>query len=383
MSGSSGVAIPDEELRDWLALNRVAGLAPRVARCLLGHTGSAGGALRADEALLRRIELRPALAARLRSPDWPGVDRDLDWLSHPGRSLLRLHDGGYPPRLAEIADPPLVLFAQGDLEVLAWPQLALVGSRSPTPPGRETAREFAAALAAAGLVITSGLALGIDAAAHRGAIGAGVPSVAVGGRGLDEVYPAAHRELAKAIAGQGVLVSEFPIGTPPARHTFPRRNRIISGLCLGVLVVEASVRSGALITARFATEQGREVFAIPGSIHNPMARGCHRLIRQGAKLVESVADVLEELAGVVHAPPLHPPDASPAPRPGAVAGFDEDYERVLEGLGYEPTAFDSVVRRAALTPQAVSSILLALELRGYVESTPGGLYARTLKGSER
>jgi DNA processing protein len=254
----------------------------------------------------------------------------------------------------------------------------VVGARTPTPGGLDNARAFAHELALAGLVITSGLALGIDAAGHEAALQAGSATVAVAANGLDRVYPARHRKLARRIARQGALVSEFPIGTPPRAEHFPRRNRIISGLSLGVLVIEAGLRSGSLITARLGAEQGREVFAVPGSIHNPLARGCHRLIRQGAKLVEDAEDVLEEL------PPAADlgtsPRSSPVEPERPVSEPDEDYQRLMEALGYDPVSMDTLIERSGLTAEAVSSMLLIMELKGMVSLNPNGTYCRTHSG---
>jgi DNA processing protein len=255
------------------------------------------------------------------------------------------------------------------------PQVAVVGSRNPTPGGAEAAHALARALAEAGFTVTSGLAIGIDAASHRGALAAAGPTIAVTGTGLDRVYPQAHRRLAQQIAQHGALVSEFPPGTPPTARNFPQRNRIISGLSLGTLVVEATLRSGSLITARLAVEEGREVFAVPGSIHSPLSRGCHSLIRQGAKLVEGIDDILEELGPVCTSPGLRP-GAAPGATIAETADLEAGAREVLSHLGYEPTAAETLVRRSGLTPQSVSSILLSLELRGLITSVPGGLYAK-------
>ena len=294
----------EDEIRSWLAVNRVPELASRLLRQVEGG-GEGGGGEEGGERLVSRLS--GASSGAVPAPDWEGAERDLRWLEPPTHHLVRIVDPGYPPRLRTISQPPLLLFVRGGVELLGEPQLAIVGSRNPTRGGEDTAFRFAGALAQAGLVITSGLAVGIDAAAHRGAVaaaradvGGGLgASVAVFGTGLDRVYPRRNLDLAVEVERIGAIVSEFPLGTPPRRDHFPRRNRIISGLSLGVLVVEAAVRSGSLTTARWAAEQGREVFAIPGSIHNPLARGCHRLIRDGAKLVESVGDVLEELRGQI------------------------------------------------------------------------------------
>lgn len=380
-----------EELRCRLALARMPGLGSRGALRLLKARGSACAALATRASGLADLGLRRDLATPLASPDWTGVQRDLDWLAGSGRCVLTIGGQRYPWRLATIPDPPPLLFVEGDPEALDWPQISVVGSRSASAAGCETAQAFAHALVEAGLVVTSGLALGIDAAAHRGALAAGGPTVAVLGAGLDRLYPARHRTLAGSIARDGAVVSEFSTGTPPARHTFPQRNRVISGLSVGVLVVEASVRSGALISARHAVEQGREVFAIPGSIHNPLARGCHQLIRQGAKLVETVSDILEELVAVIALPEgarqagTPPATAASGPSPGRdrEAHLDADHQRLLDSVEYRPTPFDLLVARAGLTPATVSSMLLALELQGYIQSAPGGRYARAVKGCRR
>jgi DNA processing protein len=320
-----------------------------------------------------------------------GIAADLRWLEGAGRTLLTLDSPDYPELLARIASPPPALFVEGAVGALALPQLAIVGSRNPTALGRETATRFATQLAGAGLAITSGLALGIDAAAHRGALAAGRPTVAVLGGGLDCIYPAEHTGLAATIpAGGGALVSEFPTGTPPLRNHFPRRNRIIAGLAVGTLVVEAALRSGSLITARLAAEQGREVFAIPGSIHSPTARGCHHLIRDGAKLVETADDVLAELApllGTLHrnAPPTAPP---PTARPAQIIEstgpsappLDKDQEILLDAVGFEPASVDALTARLGWKAGTVASMLLILELEGLVAQQPGGIFSRRLAG---
>jgi DNA processing protein len=280
-----------------------------------------------------------------------------------------------------------VLFVTGDPEVLARPQLAIVGSRNPTSGGQRSAQEFARYLASSGLTITSGLAIGIDTAAHQGALQQGL-SIAVCGTGPDRIYPAGNRELAHQIAAQGALVTEFPPGAGARREHFPRRNRIISGLSLGTLVVEAAARSGSLITARMATEQGREVFAIPGSIHNPLSRGCHALIRQGAKLVETASDVIEELAPLLGrlGEALSPGNATLGKTSGseqqdndAPAALDADYLNLLRCLGHDPMAPDSLMQCSGFSADVVSSMLLMLELEGYVSCVPGGRYSRTAK----
>ncbi len=366
-----------DELRRQLALLRAPGVGPRRRVELLQRYGD-------TQSLFQRApsdsDLKPSERNYFSAPDWSAVEADLAWLEAPGRHLLRPGTGDYPPLLAELDDAPL-LFVHGDIHLLSQPQLAMVGSRNPSRPGEETARDFARHLCRCGLVITSGLALGVDAAAHRGALEAGGQTIAVMGTGPDRIYPAANRELAHAIVDNGgALISEFPPGTPPRPGHFPRRNRLISGLSLGVLVVEAALRSGSLITARQAMEQGREVFAIPGSIHNPLARGCHRLLRDGAKLVESGADVIEELAPQLRAL-LEAEGASAAVQgesEGAELELDSEYLQLLQAMGYESASIDTLVERSGLTAEAVSSMLLLLELQGLVAVVPGG-YQRTGK----
>lgn len=359
----------EEELRHWLALYRAPGIGARTYARLLEAFGSPADVLGAGVAELSASGLPAEVADYLRAPDWPGVDADLRWLAQARRAVLTIRDARYPPPLLEIADPPPLLFVEGDVDVLRSTQIAVVGSRSPTAGGVDLARDFSATLAARGFTITSGLALGVDAASHRGALACAGVTIAVTGTGLDRVYPRQHEQLAARIAERGALVSEFPTGTPVLRENFPRRNRIISGLSVGVLVVEAARTSGSLITARHAMEQGREVFAIPGSVHNPLARGCHALIREGAKLVEGVEDIVEELT------PIDAPAASPA-TPSAPSSLSVEQQRLLDAIGYEPVTIDTLVGRCGLTANAVSSILLILELEGHVSSQPGGRYAR-------
>ncbi len=327
-----------------------------------------------------RPEEPVAWLERLRGPgkgDPAGIARDLAWLAGPGRMLLTADDPRYPRQLAAVPGMPPALFVEGDPSHLARPQVAIVGSRAATAAGREVAFDFAAQLAAHGFAITSGLAAGIDAAAHRGALAAGGITIAVCGTGLDRVYPAEHRELADRIAAAGSLVSEFPTATPPAAHNFPQRNRLMSGLSRGVLVIEAASRSGSLITARLAGEQGREVMAVPGSIHNPLARGCHRLIKDGAALVETVDDVLAALgeSGFESTTNSASEGGLFAKNPGGT--LDSDAEMLLNALGFEPTGLDRLVERTGLAARSVISKLQLLELEGRVESLAGGQYSRT------
>jgi DNA processing protein len=358
--------------RCWLGLIRAPGLGPATLLPWLPRDTDPCRLLASPPA-----ELRAALA---RIP-WERVDQDLAWLADPANHLLPPWSPDYPALLRDIADPPLALFVHGDPAVLGLPQLAMVGSRNPTSGGRQTAHDFARYLASAGLAITSGLAVGIDAAAHQGALDAPGITLAVTGTGLDRVYPARHRDLAHRIAERGALVSEFPPGTPPLPGNFPRRNRIISGLAVGTLVVEAALRSGSLITARQAAEQGREVFAIPGSIHNPLARGCHALIRQGAKLVETAGDIAEELAALLGGLSVAGEPASEL-RPGVQPLQDPEYLELLEAMVFDPLTVDGLVARTGFSAEAVSSMLLLLELEGHVSSNPGGLFVRNGKPPE-
>jgi DNA processing protein len=364
--------------RDWLALVRAPGLGAATLTASIERMGGcpATELLHLPSGRLRASGLSDTLIRALEAPDWEQVDRDLQWLeASPAHHLVPLTDPRFPTRLREIADPPLALLAVGDLDLLERPQLAIVGSRNPTPGGRRTAREFARHLAASGLGITSGLAEGIDAAAHEGALDGDGMTLAVMGTGPDRVYPASNRELARRIAASGLLVTEFLPGTGPHPGHFPRRNRIIAALSLGVVVVEAAEKSGSLITARLATEYGREVFAIPGSIHNPLARGCHRLIRQGAKLVETAADILEEIAPLLWSGALPQNDAV-TPSASGTAPLDPEYQQLLDLLGFDPTGIDALVEASGLTAEAVSSMLLMLELQGHVTAFPGGRYSR-------
>ncbi len=361
-----------------LALLRAPGVGSATFHNLVERFGGARALFERRPGERSGLGLAAATLAYLNQPDWDAVQKDLDWLAEPGHHALALSDARYPSLLRETAGAPPLLFVHGDADLLTRPQLAIVGSRNPTPQGAQTAAEFAQHLAACGLVITSGLALGIDAAAHRGALQAGGYTVAVVGTGLDRVYPARHKALAHEIAAHGALVSEFPLGTPALPDNFPRRNRIISGLSLGALVVEAAAQSGSLITARLAAEQGREVFAIPGSIHNPLARGCHKLIRDGAKLVETAQDILEELGEELGAE-LNGPRAGHTKVVASHEGrttLTEEALKVLEALSFDPASTDILIERSGLTPETVSSMLLILELQGYVAPVAGGFYSR-------
>jgi DNA processing protein len=363
----------------WLTLLQAAPPAhTEIWRTALQHCGSAA-ALVARAPRLLAEQVAADVLAKLAAPDEATLERWRAWLARPGRALVTMGSADYPPRLAEIRDAPLALWVEGrERALLASPQLAIVGSRSPTTDGRQTAERFARYLAERGLTITSGLATGIDGASHRGAVGALGGTIAVLGSGLDVIFPRAHTALAAEIATRGLLVSEYGPGVEPHKAFFPQRNRIIAGLSLGTLVVEATRRSGSLITANRALDYGREVFAVPGSIHNPLARGCHYLIRQGAKLVEEAADVLIELAPQLRAEGITLPSVEPPAQTAAEPPLlgDPSYRKLLESLGFSPTPIVDLSARTNLTTAEVSSMLLLLELEGLVEALPGGRYSR-------
>lgn len=358
-------------LREWLTVLHAPGIGPVSFNQLLVEAAAAEHIL---QTALESDALPEATRRYLRAPDCRGIDQDLAWAEQEGNHILTLASPRYPKLLRQIPGPPPLLYVHGDPAVLHAPQLAMVGSRNPSPGGQDTARDFAAHLTQVGLTITSGLALGIDAACHRGALDSGGTTIAVMGTGPDRIYPARHRALAHEIADRGgALVSEFFVGTEPRPENFPRRNRLISGLSLGTLVVEAALRSGSLTTARHALDQGREVFAIPGSIHNPLARGCHALIRQGAKLVESAQDILEELGALAGS---LEPQADPADTPVAPSNLSPDQLQLLDNMGFDMITVDQLAERSGLTTAAVSSMLLILELQGQVVSRAGGRYVR-------
>jgi DNA processing protein len=352
-----------EGLPAWLRLTLTPGIGGETQRKLLAAFGLPEAIFAAGRLAARAVAGERADALFDCDPG-EAVDRSIEWAGQPGHHIITLGDANYPASLLEIADPPTLLYVRGNPALLARRGLAIVGSRNATPQGIQTAESFARTLAAKGLAIVSGLALGIDAAAHRGALAAGGDTVAVIGTGADRLYPARNRELALAIAEHGAIVSEFPLGTPAVPANFPRRNRIISGLARGVLVVEAAPESGSLITARLAGDQGREVFAIPGSIHSPVARGCHKLIRQGAKLVETAADILEEFG------------CEPAPETGLDGSTDGGTNPVLVALGHDPCPLDDLVERTGLPADRLLGELLTLELAGRISTLPGNRYQR-------
>jgi DNA processing protein len=350
----------DASLASWLKLTQISGLGNEGLRHLLQAFGSPEAILDASVSSLSQY-VRPSVAKAIREDvDDTFFDTTANWLNDPLNRIITLADAEYPQTLLNIADPPLVLYIKGRLDLLNVRSLAVVGSRNSTAQGTRNAEAFAKAVSDAGLCIVSGMAHGIDTAAHRGGLQGMGSSIAVVGTGLDKVYPAANRELAHQLAQYGTIISEFPLGTPPIASNFPRRNRIISGLSEGCLVVEASLQSGSLITARMALEQGREVFAIPGSIHSPQSKGCHSLIKQGAKLVESAQDILEELGF-----------ASGMAKIGVVAEHP-----LLTQLGFDAVDIETLSQRSGLTIAELSAILLQLELDGAVATLPGGLYQR-------
>src|SRR5215467_6687539 len=350
------------DLAAWIELSLVPGLGSSRFRSLLSAFGLPANVLGATRAQLSRVVPESLAAAILERGSAAEVEKALRWAGGRGRSVLTLADAAYPKQLLEIPDPPPLIYVAGDVARLSAPALAVVGSRNATPQGLQNARAFARALSEAGLAIVSGLALGVDSEAHRGGLEGRGATMAVLGTGIDTVYPQRNRSLADEVSSRGALVSEFPLGTGPHAGNFPRRNRLISGLARGCLVIEAALDSGSLITARLAADQGREVFAIPGSIHSPVSKGCHALIKQGAKLVESAQDVLEEL-GVSN-------------RRAAAAPASEADSGLLESMGFEPCDIDELCCRSGLAAQAVSAMLLKLDLVGKIAGFPGGLYQR-------
>jgi DNA processing protein len=353
----------DSDLAAWLRLTLVPGLGDQGVRKLLSQFGLPSQALAAPRSDLARALGEPLAARLLADERAADIEAALRWAAQPGHAIVTLADAAYPRALLEIPDPPSLLYVRGQAALLAARGVAIVGSRNATAQGLANAESLARALSEAGVTVVSGLALGIDAAAHRGALAGRGSTVGVLGTGIDVAYPTRNSELFAALSRQGAIVSEFPLGTPPVAANFPRRNRIISGLARGVLVVEAALDSGSLITARLAGEQGRDVFAVPGSIHSPLSKGCHALIKQGAKLVESAQDVLGEIAAA-------PQTATPSRE------APEESHALLRHLGYDPCNVDTLCGRSGLTAEVVSAMLLQLELEGKVASLPGGRFQR-------
>jgi len=352
---------PHDDAALWVGLSLIPGLGSQTLCALLSRFGSPEQIYASSYQDLRTAVPEKIASGIANGPDSIAVAPALAWLASDNNHLVTLADTHYPKALLEIPDPPPLLYLKGQPEYLNVPTIAMVGSRNATPQGEKNAENFAHALSDAGYCIASGLALGIDGAAHRGALQGRSGTIAVVGTGLDIVYPAKHRELAHQIVAHGALVSEYPLGTPSKPQNFPRRNRIISGLSRGCLVVEANLQSGSLITARMAAEQGREVFAIPGSIHSPVAKGCHQLIKQGAKLVDDMQDILDELGGAPAKIARHP------------AATSEDHT-LLVHMGHDPVSLDTLAQRSGLTGETLSAMLLVLELEGKVAGLPGGRY---------
>jgi len=375
------VELAHDEIRAWLTLLRAPGLGPAGIRELIGRHGSVGAS---HDAALRDSRIPDSARRWLAAPDGAQLDTDLRWLAAPDHHLIACTSDDYPALLRDTPNAPAALFVVGDPACLWLPQIAIVGARSATSGGRANARAFARAFVEAGNAVTSGLAEGVDGAAHEAALDVGGKTIAVLGTGPDLIYPRQHEELAARIGASGALVTEFPPGTAGKPEHFPRRNRIIAGLSLGTLVIEASPKSGSLITARLAAEHGREVFALPGSIHSPLARGCHRLIRDGAKLVETAEEVLEELHGVggLLAEGLRrriDADASRTAQSHGAHADDPDYARLLAALAAQPRAVDELVGSTGLPAPSLASMLLVLELEGHVVAE-NGRYARRAEG---
>ena len=396
------------ELRDWLGLVHCRGIGPRTVYKLLQAFDSPEALLRASNGELSRAGLSSKVITALRSVNESAIDADLHWCDESDdRHIVPLYAKQYPAMLRQIADPPLVLYVRGDIDVLHTPQVAIVGSRKPSTSAATHANNMARQLCHYGLTICSGLAVGVDASAHRGALQADGLTVAVTATGLDRVYPAAHQQLAQEITVSGAIVSEFPVGTLPKPAYFPRRNRIISGLCYGTLVVEAALKSGTLTTAAHATEQSREVFAIPGNIDNPQSRGCHALIRNGATLVESVEDILTQIAPLLPAaatlesigaptqqteaasasesepassPPEQPPQPTGNTKPGSSASttrHTSDQQKVLDAFDYTPLALDTIVEATGFDIVTVTNLAFDLELSGAIVAAAGGKYVKS------
>jgi DNA processing protein len=383
MQNMQPLPMTDQELVAWLRLAAAPGVNPAALLRLLGVFGLPVAVLAQPFSRLAE-ESSEAIARAVLAPPAPGFDAEVDavraWLDLPGNAVVTLGDPAYPPSLLTMPDPPPLLYVKGRIELLHGRSVAVVGSRSATPQGVDDATRFARTFSEAGLTVVSGLASGIDGAAHRGALAGRGSTIAVIGTGADIVYPASHHALAHQIAGNGALVSEWPLGTPARSENFPQRNRLIAGLSSGVLIVEAAMRSGSLITARLANEMGRDVFAIPGSIHAPLARGGHRLIKQGAKLVETPEEVLEELGFAAPAPAPNPnarrQTERRSDRGDRHACPSHDAQRVLDALGHSPVTLEILAGRTDMDDTLLQSTLLQLELAGQLSALPGGRYVR-------
>jgi len=363
-----------DDLAYFLTLDQCPGIGPVTFRKLIEVDDfNISSFISTPSSQLTDLGLSQKQISALKNPDQKSIDNTLEWLeSDNAHHILVMGSPDYPNLLTQIIDAPSILYAVGRVELLNTPQLAIVGSRNCTPGGASTAKDFAAHLAQSGFTITSGMALGIDKHAHQGALETTTNTIAVIGTGCDRIYPSRNRHLAHQIAEKGLIISEFPLGTAPNSNNFPKRNRVISGLSVATLIVEAARKSGSLITAHCSLEQGREVFAIPGSIHNPQVKGCHQLIREGAKLVEQASDIIDEigsLLGVVAQQTA--PEATTEP-----AQLSADYQQLLDIIGYDPVSIDTLSRRCSLTIEQLSSMLLILELKDHIQTAPGGLYVR-------
>lgn len=368
-----------DEVCAWMALSRAPLLDVPTLTAAFDLLGGLSGFIAASDALRLRAGISMAACEFLRGPSSSPTAAELSWIKGSRHHLVSFTDERYPLSLRELPRGPIALYVEGRADVLNDPQLSIVGSRNPSPTGRDIAFEFAESLAAYGLSITSGLAEGIDSAAHKGALAAQGITLAVLGSGVDVIYPRCNRALSEEIRDRGALISEFPLGTAPRRENFPRRNRIIAALSLGTLVVEAARRSGSLITARLAGDHNRELFAVPGSIKNPLSRGCHELIRQGAKLTETAADILTELNFSAFFADQRRVSGSLNLAPAIEAGMDKEHKILLDALGFDPVDLDKLIVRTGFKPEAVSSMMLILELEGHVQAAPGGRYSRVVR----
>jgi DNA processing protein len=368
-----------DELLAWMALSRAPALNVAILSKAFESLGGLHGLINSSDAERRSAGVPAAAAQFLCSSTALPSAAEQAWIKEPQHCVLPFTDARYPRALRALPVSPIALYVAGNADILNDPQLSIVGSRNPTAAGRDIAFEFAQSLATRGLGITSGLAEGIDSAAHRGALAAQGITLAVLGSGIDIIYPRINLTLSEQIRFQGALISEFPLGTPPRRENFPQRNRIIAALSLGTLVVEAARRSGSLITARLAGDHNRELFAVPGSIHNPLSRGCHELIRQGAKLTETAADILSELNFSAFFDRAREASGGLAAPPDIEAGMDKEHKILLDALGFDPADIDLLVVRTGFKPEAVSSMMLILELEGHVQAAPGGRYSRVVR----
>lgn len=362
----SPTQLNQDGLRFWLALWHTPGIGPIKFAKLLLKFPDLSELFKQSTRALAELDLPPKAIQRLKNPDWHFAEETLTWAEQSNHHIICWQHQHYPTRLSEVYGSPPLLFVKGRLNLLADPQIAIVGSRNPTISGYENAKQFARELAKVGFCVTSGLAHGIDTASHTGALSTHGDTIAVLGSGIDEIYPRANRTLANEISEAGALISEFPLGTKPQKTNFPRRNRIISGLSLGVLVIEATKHSGSLITARYAIEQGREVFAMPGSIHNPLAKGCHALIQAGGKLVETISHVTEELNSIEIGPRCHQSHKILPP------SLDIDQQKLVKCIGYEVTEIDIMIARSGFTAAKITAMLPLLEIQGCVRKVSGG-----------